>query len=325
MATLFVATAGGHLTQLVDIAQRLPADVDDVAVWATNENAQSRSLLEGKNVVFVPEVGTRDVRGAVRSQPLAFRLHRKWNFSRAISTGSALAVGYLPYLAVRGVDVHYIESATRLTGPSVTGRLLSAAPGIRLYTQYEHLAKGRWHYAGCVFDRFVATKQFETPKIRRAVVAVGTMDDYAFRRFFDALGPILRPGGLLERAQGSPVETLWQTGCTPTDGLGIDANPWVAAAELDAALGQADVVISHAGTGSALTTLTAGRLPILIPRDHSRGEIGDGHQPLLARELDKRGIALHREPETVTVDDLLEAAAYRVESSPSPVPFKLQE
>ena len=76
----------------------------------------------------------------------------------------------------------------------------------------------------------------------------------------------------------------------------------------------------HAGTGSALTTLAAGRLPILIPRDHSRGEIGDGHQPLLARELDKRGIALHREPDTVTVDDLLEAAAYRVESAPSPTP-----
>jgi len=325
MATLFVATAGGHLTQLVDIAQRLPVDVDDVAIWATNENAQSRSLLAGKNVVFVPEVGTRDLGGAVRSQPWAFRLHRKWNFSRAISTGSALAVGYLPYLAVRGVNVHYIESATRLTGPSVTGRLLSAAPGIRLYTQYEHLAKGRWHYAGCVFDRFVATKRFDAPTIRRAVVAVGTMDDYAFRRFFDALVPILRPGGLLERSQGFPVETLWQTGCTPTDGLDIEARPWVAASDLDAALAQADVVISHAGTGSALTTLAAGRLPILIPRDHARGEIGDGHQPLLARELNKRGIALHREPDTVTVDDLLEAAAYRVESAPSPMPFKLQE
>jgi UDP-N-acetylglucosamine--N-acetylmuramyl-(pentapeptide) pyrophosphoryl-undecaprenol N-acetylglucosamine transferase len=325
MSTLFVATAGGHLTQLVDIADRLTGDDHGVAIWATNENAQSRSLLAGKNAVFVPEVGTRDLRGAVRSQPVAVRLHREWKFSRVISTGSALAVGYLPYLAARGVRAHYIESATRLTGPSITGRLLSATPGIRLYTQYEHLAKGRWQYAGCVFDRFVATKQTETPTIRRAVVAVGTMDDYAFRRFFDALAPILRPGGLLERTQGSPVETLWQTGCTPIDGLGIDTRPWVPAAELEAELTRADVVISHAGTGSALTTLTAGRLPILIPRDHAQREIGDGHQPLLARELDKRGIAIHREPDTVTVDDLIEAASYRVESSTSPKPFTLQE
>jgi UDP-N-acetylglucosamine--N-acetylmuramyl-(pentapeptide) pyrophosphoryl-undecaprenol N-acetylglucosamine transferase len=325
MTTLFVATAGGHLTQLVDIADRLPADVNEGAVWATNENAQSRSLLEGKNAVFVPEVGTRDILGAVRSQPVAFRLHREWKFTRVISTGSALAMGYLPYLAVRGVQAHYIESATRLTGPSVTGRLLSATPGIRLYTQYEHLAQGRWQYAGCVFDRFVATKQPDPPTIRRAVVAVGTMDDYAFRRFFDALAPMLRPGGLLERAQGSPVETVWQTGCTPIDGLDIEARPWIAAAELEAEIARADVVISHAGTGSALTTLTAGRVPILIPRDPAQREIGDGHQPLLARELDKRGIAMHREPDTVTVDDLLEAAAYRVESSSSPKPFKLQE
>jgi UDP-N-acetylglucosamine--N-acetylmuramyl-(pentapeptide) pyrophosphoryl-undecaprenol N-acetylglucosamine transferase len=325
MSTLFVATAGGHLTQLVDIADRLTGDDHGVAIWATNENAQSRSLLAGRNAVFVPEVGTRDLLGAVRSQPVAVRLHREWKFSRVISTGSALAVGYLPYLAARGVRAHYIESATRLTGPSITGRLLSATPGIRLYTQYEHLAKGRWQYAGCVFDRFVATKQTDTPTIRRAVVAVGTMDDYAFRRFFDALAPILRPGGLLERAQGSPVETLWQTGCTPIDGLGIDTRPWVPAAELEAELTRADVVISHAGTGSALTTLTAGRLPILIPRDHAQREIGDGHQPLLARELDKRGIAIHREPDTVTVDDLIEAASYRVESSTSPKPFTLQE
>jgi hypothetical protein len=40
---------------------------------------------------------------------------------------------------------------------------------------------------------------------------------------------------------------------------------------------------------------------------------------------DKRGIAIHREPDTVTVDDLLEAAAYRIESARSPIPFKRQE
>ena len=42
-------------------------------------------------------------------------------------------------------------------------------------------------------------------------------------------------------------------------------------------------------------------------------------------KLDKRGIAEHREPDTVTVDDLIEAASYRVESSTSPKPFTLQE
>jgi UDP-N-acetylglucosamine--N-acetylmuramyl-(pentapeptide) pyrophosphoryl-undecaprenol N-acetylglucosamine transferase len=323
MPTLFVATAGGHLTQLLDIAGRLPCDGDDVAVWVSNENAQSRSLLEGKNAVFVPEVGRLDVRGVIRSVPHAHRLHREWGFSRVVSTGSALALGYLPYLSARGVRAHYIESATRLTRPSVTGRLLRAVPGIRLYTQYEQTAQGPWHYAGCVFDRFVATKETECASVDRAVVVLGTMTDFQFRRMLDALAPLLGRGGVLEQQQGSPVETLWQTGSTPTDGLDIDARPWVPSAELDAAIAGADLVVSHAGTGSALTTLTAGRLPILIPRDDARGEIGDGHQHLLARELETRGIAMYREPDTVTVEDLLAAATHHVEAAAVMKPLNL--
>ena len=192
MPTLFVATAGGHLTQLTDIARRVPSDGDDVAVWVSNENAQSRSLLEGKNAVFVPEVGRLDVRGAMRSVPCAWQLHREWGFSRVVSTGSALALGYLPYLSARGVRADYIESATRLTRPSVTGRLLRAVPGIRLYTQYEHWAHGPWHYAGCVFDRFVASGEAEGAPVKRVVVVLGTMTDFPFRRMLDALAPLLR-------------------------------------------------------------------------------------------------------------------------------------
>ena len=48
------------------------------------------------------------------------------------------------------------------------------------------------------------------------------MPDFAFRSLFEALAPLLRTGGAIERAQGAPVETLWQTGCTPVDDLGID-------------------------------------------------------------------------------------------------------
>ena len=68
MPTLFVATIGGHLVELVQIASRLPDDGDDVRVWATQDHPQSRSLLAGEKVIFVPEVGERDVPG-VAAQP----------------------------------------------------------------------------------------------------------------------------------------------------------------------------------------------------------------------------------------------------------------
>ena len=83
------------------------------------------------------------------------------------------------------------------------------------------------------------------------------MDEYPFPSLFDAVAPLLRPGGEIERAQGEPVDTLWQTGSTPVDRLGIEANPYVPGAELEAAIRGADLVVSHAGTGSSLTALMA--------------------------------------------------------------------
>ena len=139
----------------------------------------------------------------------------------------------------------------------------------------------------------------------------------------EAITPILRPGGLLEKAQESPVEVLWQTGGTPADGLDIDVQPFVPSPELDAALARADVVVSHAGTGTALSALEAGRLPILVPRDPGRGEIADAHQHLFAAELDQRGLALHREAEALSLDDFLDAATYRVAPAAHPPLFQL--
>ena len=65
-------------------------------------------------------------------------------------------------------------------------------------------------------------------------------------------------------------------------------------------------------------------MPLLVPRDADRNEIGDNHQQLFAMELSNHGIAMVREPEELTVEDLLEAASYQVETATDPTPFKLQ-
>jgi UDP-N-acetylglucosamine transferase subunit ALG13 len=87
------------------------------------------------------------------------------------------------------------------------------------------------------------------------------------------------------------AEILWQTGSTLVDDLGIAAQPLVPAADLERAVAEADVVISHAGCGSALLALNAGKYPILVPRQPESGELVDGHQVQLARFLDQRGLA----------------------------------
>ncbi|MGH3709145.1 MAG: glycosyltransferase, partial [Pseudonocardiaceae bacterium] len=245
--------------------------------------------------------------------------------TRAVSTGSGIALGYLPYLAARGVECHYIESATRVSGPSLTGRVLQWVPGVRTYTQYQSWADQRWSYAGSVFDGYEsAVVPWVPDAMIRVVVTVGAATQYPFRRLFEHLAPLLAPEGALAQATRLPVEVLWQTGDTPVNDLPIRATPALPAAELGAALGKSDIVISHAGTGSALATLNAGRYPILATRDSARGEQVDNHQHELATELARRGLAMHRDAQSITIDDMVETLGISVRRTASPPPFTLR-
>jgi UDP-N-acetylglucosamine transferase subunit ALG13 len=319
MSTLFLATTGGHLQQLDALASRMAVDGD--AVWVTDESEQSRSLLDGRDVEFVPFVGVRDVAGVARCVPTAHRIWQERGIDRAVSTGSGIALGYLPYLAARGVDCHYVESATRVTGPSLTGRLLERTPHVHRYAQYRTWTGRRWLYRGNVFDDFAPgprPRPSSTPL--SVVVTVGTAVEYQFPRFLEHLVPLLQEDGALQEATGRPLEVLWQTGCTPTAHLPISPVPFLEGAELRAALRAADLVVSHAGVGSALGALTAGHLPVLASRSPDRGETVDGHQVQLGRELGERGLAIHRDPDAITVDDLLlalESAVHRIGDPPA--------
>jgi len=311
MTTALIATTGGHLTQIVGLAERIPPDPEQV--WVTHENEQSTSLLAGRDVEYIPYVGVRDVPGVLRCVLRAHAMYRRRRPTRAVSTGSGIALGYLPYLAARGVECHYIESAARVEGPSLTGRILRWVPGIRTYTQYRRWSGRHWDYGGNGFDAYEPVHDDRPLGDRiRVVVTVGTAAEFPFRRLVVALVGVLGPGGELERATARPVDVLWQTGCTPVDDLPIRPRPFLPAADLAAALAAADVVICHAGSGSALANLAAGRFAVLASRVAAFGEASDDHQRELAEELAARGLAIHRSPGAITAEDLLFARRMKV-------------
>jgi UDP-N-acetylglucosamine transferase subunit ALG13 len=323
MTTLFLATTGGHLQQLNLLAPRvLP---NGHALWVTDENEQSRSMVSDRAVEFVPYVGVRAIADVARCVPTAHRLWQEHGVTQVISTGSGIALGYLPYLAARQVACHYIESATRVGGPSLTGRVLQATPGVHRYTQYRHWAGRRWLHRGSVFDGFEAGTGARSPDSRpiRVVVTTGIAPEFPFSRLIDHLVPLLAPDGGLSAATGRPVEVLWQTGSSPTGHLPIAAHPFLPADRLRAAVAEADIVVSHAGTGSALVTLFAGRFPVLASRSPRHGETIDGHQIELGSELSRRGLAVHRDPDRIVVDDLLRALDSTVRRRAVPPPFEL--
>ena len=312
MADLLVASTGGHLAQLYRLAARIP-ELSEEQTWVTFDTPQSRSLLAGRDVCHLPYTGSRAYAKTARNTVTAQRVLRRRRYERVISTGAAPALSFLPFAPLHGAEPIYIESAARSEGPSVTGRLLRTVPGVRLFTQYEQWADRRWRYAGSVFDSFEPAPAAGAGKLERIVVTLGTIGGFGFPRLLERLAEIVPP----------EASVLWQVGATDAGHLPIDAVESVPSAELDAAMRAADVVVAHAGIGSALSALDAGRCPILVPRERAHGEHVDDHQALIATALDARGLALRRSPETLTREDLLAAAGRGVRSNAQPPELRI--
>jgi UDP-N-acetylglucosamine--N-acetylmuramyl-(pentapeptide) pyrophosphoryl-undecaprenol N-acetylglucosamine transferase len=310
--TLFVAATGGHLMQLTRLAPRIATL--GRPLWVTFDSRQSRSLLAGEDVLFVPMTKPRDFRNVVGNLPHARRILDAHNIVEVVSTGSAVALSFLPLARLRGLPCHYIESAARSQGPSITGRALRHVRGTQLYTQYQQWSSPRWALAGSVFDEFSPSTPLDPVDMRnlRVLVTLGTLD-YRFDRLVDAVRAAVRPGW----------EVLWQVGPNAYDLLPGRIVEMLDAAAFASACESSDVVIGHAGVGSALTALEAGRQPVLVPRRKEHGEHIDDHQRLIAHELRERDIAVYLEPDLISPAWFELAANRRVTRAVTPDPITL--
>ncbi len=115
----------------------------------------------------------------------------------------------------------------------------------------------------------------------RLLAAVGT-DKHPFDRLVD---------WLRDWHAEVPAEVVLtvQHGYTPVAGL-PDAVPFLGHAELQAAMARADLVVCHGGPATILEARRHGHLPIVVPRDPTRGEHVDDHQQLFARRLGAAGL-----------------------------------
>ena len=116
---MLVASSGGHFTQLAELWPRIEG-VNKDCVWVTFDSPQTRSMLKDQQVEYVPYIRPRGLTSVLRNVPSAFKLVKKYNVDAVISTGSAIALAYLPYSAVRGIPILYLLEACRLAHVSVT-------------------------------------------------------------------------------------------------------------------------------------------------------------------------------------------------------------
>ncbi len=313
MTTLVVCSIGGHLSQMHALVPRLDGVDSADVLWVTHDSAQSRSLLDGQNVEYVPYIDERDVLGVAKAVLPAIGLIRRSKAERVISTGSAIAGAYLPVAAALRRQSVFIESAAMVHGHTRTGRILERVPGVALLTQSPATADRRWRHCGSVFDGFTASRQTIDRQPKRLVVTVGTSREFGFRNLIERL----------IRVVPDDVEVLWQTGSTDVADLPIVATPWLPSSELEAAIRDADVVVSHAGGGSALASLLNGKRPILVPRRASHAEFNDDHQQEIAKLLGGLDLAVPTPIEDLNWDLISDAAGWTVVPADIGSPIKL--
>jgi len=236
-----------------------------------------------ETVEWVPYVGSRQLRRAITSVPAALHILKAHRPGLVVSTGAALALPYL--LAARSlrIPVTYLESATRLVGPSLTGRVLQRIPGVDLNHQAKEWvgSNTRWKPYGSIFDAYTAISAERCHPPRSVLITLGS-ERFSFTRAI-AMVMACSPKGHL----------AWQTGHTdaPHD-LPGEVRAWWPGDELAAAARAADITITHAGVGSILMVLRAGRCPGVIPRSAEKGEHIDDHQEQLAGVLESRGLVV---------------------------------
>jgi UDP-N-acetylglucosamine--N-acetylmuramyl-(pentapeptide) pyrophosphoryl-undecaprenol N-acetylglucosamine transferase len=308
---LFVASTGGHLEELKRLRPALaPADAE--IHWVTFDSVSSRSsLAQEKHVHFVPEVQPRDYLALVRAFVPAMRVLFRVRPTAVYSTGAAIALAVLPFAFLVSARATYVESATRTEAPSVTGRLLTLFPWLRLRTQYRAWAGRRWKFGGSVFDQWHAVSATGPSRpIRKILVTLGTQREFPFVSLVQRIQKIVPPG----------VEVLWQIGGGfPKAARPAGARDTVSIEQMAEWMDSADAVVAHAGVGSALTLLASGRTPVLVPRSAERGEHVDDHQELLAEELDARGLAVVASPDELTWEDLVASTTRRIRPIDVPV------
>jgi UDP-N-acetylglucosamine transferase subunit ALG13 len=303
VSTLLVASSGGHLKELHHLRDRVEG-IEPPFSWVTFDTPQARSLLAGEEVDWVPFVGGRDPQGVARNLAHAHRIFRRRQPETVLSTGSAVALAYFAYGRAKGLPCHFVESAARIDGPSMSGKLMTKIPGVNLYTQYKVWANDRWQYRGSVFDTFAGEEKSEGPpdRLDKVVVTLGTYRGYDFSRLVERLLQVLP----------EEAEVLWQTGDTDVSRFGIEGHYAIPEADLTQAMEEADAVVAHAGVGTALAAFEVGVCPLLIPRRYALKEHVDDHQIQIADELVKRDLAISVDASKVSLEHLLAAKRQRV-------------
>jgi UDP-N-acetylglucosamine:LPS N-acetylglucosamine transferase len=146
---LLVCSTGGHLLQLVALRE---AWAGQSHAWVTFDKGDARSLLRGQQVFHAHGPTNRNIPNLLRNLALAARIVSRLRPRVVITTGAGVAVPFAWIARFCGAKIVYVESFTRIDGPSLSCRMIAPVAD-RIYAQWPELtaAYPRARFRGNVF------------------------------------------------------------------------------------------------------------------------------------------------------------------------------
>lgn len=118
---LLVSNPGGHLLQMLAL-EGAWGDLEHR--WVTLAAADSESLLADEQVVLANGPTARNLGNLVRNFAVAWRTVREFRPDVILSTGAALAIPFFVVGRLHRKRLVYVESFTRVSTPSLSGRIV---------------------------------------------------------------------------------------------------------------------------------------------------------------------------------------------------------
>lgn len=121
MRVLIVCSSGGHLTQALALKPWWGAHERS---WVTLPTEDARSRLTGERVVEAHYPTVRNLPNLLRNFGLARKVLARERPDVIFSTGAAIALPFFMQARSIGARTVFLEPVDRISGPSMSGRLV---------------------------------------------------------------------------------------------------------------------------------------------------------------------------------------------------------
>lgn len=277
-------SGGGHVRQLLDL-QPLWQEAD--SFFVTEDTALGRSIATDRPTRFVAHVALGQARlgapiamlfAAIRNLFQSLGIIWTMRPDIILTTGAGSMFFTVLWGRLFGAKIVLIDSFARFDGPSVFARI--AGPISHIQIAQSEAAAAKWGKA-VAFDPF---RMLDGPRPAKRPLLFATVGaTLPFPRLVELVADARRNGVfdeelILQRGTGAPAPQ------------GVESVETLDFGTVQTILSEADIVVTHGGTGSLITALRAGCRVVAIPRRFARGEHYDDHQGEITAAFARRGL-----------------------------------